>query len=59
LITSPIKTYSSEEVIRLETTVSVHYDTDIEKAKEIIKTAINALNYVVNKEKTFVTLDSF
>ena len=59
LITSPIKTFNTEEFIRLETVVSVHYDTDLEKAKEIIKQAINKLPFVVNKEQTTTITSEF
>jgi len=59
LITSPIKTFSTEEFIRLETVVSVHYDTDIDKAKKIIVDTIWKLPFVVNKEYTTVITSEF
>ena len=59
LITSPIKTFNTEEFIRLETLVSVHYDTDLEKAKQIIKETINKFSFVVNKESTTVITTEF
>ncbi len=59
LITCPIKTFTSEDIVRLETTFSLHYDTDLEKAEEIIKEAINQIDYVVEKDKTRILLDSF
>jgi len=59
LITSPIKTFNTEEFIRLETTVSVHYDTDLEQAKEIIKQTINNLPFVVNKDQTTAITSDF
>jgi small-conductance mechanosensitive channel len=58
-ITSPIKTYTSEEYIRLETIVSVHYNTDLEFAKKIIVDAINSLKFIVNKEHTDVITHKF
>jgi len=58
-ITSPVKTFTTEEYIRLETIVSVHYDTDIEKARKLIIQAINDEKFVVNKEHTSVITDQF
>jgi len=52
LITSPIKTFNTEEYIRFETIVSVHYDTDLEFAKQLIVDTINKLPFIINKEKT-------
>ena len=59
LITSPIKTFSTEEFIRLETLVSVHYDSDLEKCKEIIVNTINELPFIVNKDKTTAITTEF
>jgi len=59
LITSPIKTFTTEEFIRLETVVSVHYDTDLEKAKKIITETIKQLPFVVNKEQTTAITEEF
>ena len=59
LITSPIKTFTTEEFIRLETVVSVHYDTDLEKAKEVIMKTIKQLPFIINKEKITVITDQF
>ena len=58
-ITSPIKTFTTEEHIRLETIVSVHYDTDIEKVRKLIIDAVNTEKFVVNKEHTYVITDRF
>ena len=54
LVTSAIITFTSEDVIRLETSVTVHYETDIDKAEKIIIKAINKLPFVVEKKKTDV-----
>jgi len=59
LISSPIKTFNTEEFIRFEIIVSVHYDTDLEKAKEIIKQEVNKQKFLVEKEKTTVITDKF
>jgi len=58
-ITSPIKPITTEEFIRLETVVSVHYDTDLDLARKIIINAISKLNHIVNKWDTDVIVDSF
>jgi small-conductance mechanosensitive channel len=43
----------------LETTVSVHYDTDLEKAKQIIVETIKQLPFVVNKDQTTAITTEF
>ncbi|MFZ5341431.1 MAG: hypothetical protein ACOZBL_02505 [Patescibacteria group bacterium] len=57
MITYPIKTFTSEEVVRLETLVTIHYDTNLEKAIEIIKQAVNNLEFVQEKNSTRVIVD--
>jgi len=59
LISSPIKTFTTEEFIRFDTMVSVHYDTDLEKTKDLILQAVNKLKFVVEKEKTIITTHKF
>lgn len=59
MITYPIKTFTSEEVVRLETLVTIHYDTNLEKAIEIIKQAVNNLEFVQEKNSTRVIVDWF
>jgi small conductance mechanosensitive channel len=41
LITKPVRTYDSEEIIRLETIFTVHYGTDLYQATKIIVAAVN------------------
>jgi len=53
-ITSPVKPYTTEEFVRLETLVTVHYNTDLEKVKEIIINAVNNVEFIVNKNRTDV-----
>jgi small conductance mechanosensitive channel len=57
LITKTIKTYDSEDTVRLEFSVDLHYNEDLDKAFEICKTAINALDRTTEKEHTRVTFD--
>ena len=58
-VTTPVTTFSSEEMIRLETVVSVHYDTDLKKAIEVIKNALKELPYLVEKDNIKVMVDNF
>ena len=53
-ITSPVKPYTTEEYIRLETLVNVHYDTDISKVRKLIIDTINNVDFIVNKKETDV-----
>lgn len=59
LVMSPIRTYTSEDLVRMDTTFSVHYETDIEKCISIMVEAINKLEFVVSKENTTVLIDWF
>lgn len=59
LITKPVRTYDSEEIVRLDTVVSVHYHTDLEKAVELIKEAVNSVSYVKEKTSTRVSVKKF
>lgn len=52
LIEVPIKTFSSEEVVKLNVVVEVHYDTDIDKALWIVTETVNSFDFVKSKENT-------
>ncbi len=54
LITVPIKTFSSEDLIKLKTSFEVHYETDIQKAVKLITETINSFSFVKEKENTKV-----
>lgn len=56
LITRPVKTYDSEEIIRLDFIVGLGYEVDLNKAFEICKQAINELDWTTEKEHTRVTI---
>ena len=58
MVTKPIRTFDSEELVRLETRVTVHYSTPVEKAIEIIKNAVNSVKLVKEKKSTKVMLDA-
>ena len=59
LISTPIKTFSSEELVRNKQIFSVHYDTDIVKANALIVEAVNSFDFVKNKKNTKAFLSSF
>jgi small conductance mechanosensitive channel len=59
LITSPIKTFSSEPVIKLTVMARASYDSDNNKVIEIIKAAVNSFDIVKDKENTKVFLSNF
>lgn len=54
LISVPIKTYSSEELIKLKSVFEVHYDADVSKAIRVITETINSCPFVKEKENTKV-----
>lgn len=57
LISTPIKTFSSEELVKLTATFGVHYNSDIPHVLEVVTNTINTFDYVKEKEntKTFVS----
>jgi small conductance mechanosensitive channel len=59
MISKPIKTFSSENIVKLNTTVWIHYDSDVAKAINVITEAINSFNFVQDKENTTVYVTNF
>lgn len=59
MINSPVKTFNSEEIIRSELKISVHYDTDLKKASQIIKETINEQDWIMEKDSTNILVDNF
>jgi len=59
MISVPIKTFSSEQIVKLGTTVGIHYKTDIERAINVIRAAVNNLNFVQEKENISVFVSDF
>lgn len=59
LILKPVKTYDSEEVVRLQTVLTVHYGTNLRDACELIKEAVNEVEYVKEKDSTRVSIRQF
>ncbi len=52
LITVPVKTFSSEELVRLDTVIGIHYDADVSLAIQLIVDTINSFDFVKEKENT-------
>jgi len=59
LISVPIRTFSAESIVKLTTKVWVHYDSDISKVIDVIKTTINQQDFVVEKVNTKVFVTNF
>lgn len=59
LISVPIKTFSSEELVKLTINIGVHYDSDITKATQVTINAINSFEFVKQKENTKVFVTNF
>lgn len=57
MISVPIRTYDSEELVRLETNLSVHKSSDFDKVIRVVTEAVNALDFVKEKDSTRVMLD--
>ena len=52
MISEPIKTFSSEDLVKLNTVVWISYNSDPAKAIEVLKDAINNFDFVKSKENT-------
>ena len=59
MISKPIKTFSSENIVKLNTAVWIHYDSDIAKAIQVITNAINSFDFVKEKNNTKVFVTNF
>jgi len=57
LITVPIKTFSSEDLVKLSAVFGVHYDSDVPKVLKVVTDTINAFAFTKEKDstKTFVS----
>ncbi|MEI6426549.1 MAG: mechanosensitive ion channel family protein [Candidatus Absconditabacteria bacterium] len=57
LISTPIKTFSSEDLVKLNAVFGVHYNSDVAQVLDVVTKTINTLEYVKEKEntKTFVS----
>jgi small conductance mechanosensitive channel len=52
MISNPIKTYSSEELVKLKVKTVVHYDSDYELASKVMQESINSLTWIKEPQKT-------
>lgn len=59
LISTPIKTYSSEELVKMRVLASIHYDADIATSIKVIVDAVNSLDFIKNKESTSAYVTEF
>lgn len=57
LVSVPIRTFDSEELVRLETELSVHKNSDLTKVIQVVVDAVNALDFVKEKESTRCLID--
>lgn len=59
LISVPIKTFSSEDLIKLTAVFGVHYNSDIPKTLQLITNTINLFTFTKEKESTKTVVSNF
>lgn len=59
LISVPIKTFSSEPLIKLMIPFWAHYDSDITKVLQVMKESVNSFDFVKDKDNTKVFLSDY
>jgi len=59
MISEPIKTFSSEDLVKLNTIIWISYDSDVTKAIQVLKDTINSFDFVKAKENTTVYVLEF
>lgn len=59
MITRPVKTYDAEEVIRLDFTFTIHYQSPMPESLQIIKDAINGCEVSREHQSTKVNIKEF
>lgn len=59
LISVPIKTYSSETVVKMMIPFRAHYDSDINLVLDVIKNTVNSCEFIKEKENTKVFLSDY
>ncbi len=57
MVMKPVRTYDGEELVRLETQLTIHYQTKVERGLWVIRDAVNSLGFVKEKESTKVMLE--
>lgn len=56
MVMNPVRTYDGEELVRLETSLTIHYETKVERWLDKIKSAVNSLKFIKEKDSTKVML---
>ncbi len=59
LINTPIKTFSAEDMVRIDDAVQVDYTTDLALAQKLVIDAINQVDYIMAKDATWTAVESF
>jgi len=59
LISVPIKTFSSEDLVKLNIVLGIHYNSDVSKSIKVITETINSFDFVKEKENTKVFVTNF
>lgn len=59
MISKPLKTFSAEEIVRLDGAIQVDYETNLHQAQEIIENAIKTIEWVTIKDQTRTAVTSF
>lgn len=59
MISEPIKTFSSENIVKLNTLLWIHYKSDVSKAIQVVTDAINSFDFVKDKDNTTVYVTDF
>lgn len=58
MITKPVRTYDSEEVVRLDFTLKIHYNSPMPDSLQIIKDAVNGVDITREHQSTKVNIFS-
>jgi small conductance mechanosensitive channel len=59
MISKPIKTFSAEEIVRLDGAVQVDYETDLALAQQVIKDSIGSIQRVKATDQARTMVSSF
>ncbi len=58
MVMNPVRTFDGEELVRLETKVTIHYETPVQWWLDTIKSAVNSLEFVKEKDSTKVMMEA-
>jgi potassium efflux system protein len=59
LISLPIKTYSTESIIKMTVRIGVSYDSDIAMVEQVMMTAVKTIPFLAQPDKTALYLAQF